>query len=81
MPPVVLQGMYVLIPPTLHSQPEEIPSVLWELTQLKNGFFLNALLFFPLLFFFLIHDSSASVVMENDGSEKGTGKEVEEQEC
>lgn len=73
--------MYVLVPPRLHMHPEEkIPSVLWELTQLKKRFFFNAL-FSISSYFFIIHDSTASMVMGNDGSEKGTGKEVEEQEC
>lgn len=79
---VVLQQTYISVPPRLHVQPEQTPSALWELTQLKNCFFFNVLLFLPPFFlFFIIHDSTASVVMENDGSEKGTGKEVEEHEC
>lgn len=42
---VVLQGMYILVPPRLHIQPEEMP-VPWELTQLKNCFLFNVLLIF-----------------------------------
>lgn len=68
--------MYIYIPTSLCSHWEEIPSQLRELTQLKIRVFFSAKIFFS-----IIHDSTASIAMENDGSVKGTKNVAEEQEC